>query len=118
MDYFLKATRTTPAIIMDSNSKSALIKGVALSNDWSFHQQLILDISKQLQNSNYNDLNIQLKVFNIKAAKFLIEVLKTIKDCESPINIHWLYDKEDLEMLEMGKDYGKLLGMKFELNPN
>ncbi len=107
-----------PAIIMDSSTKSALVKGISISDDWSSYQQILTEIKQNLQRRIYNDFNFQLKVFNTKSAKLLLEIFREIKKSKHPISIHWLYDQKDAEMREMGMDYSELLGMDFIVSPN
>lgn len=118
MDYFKKATKTLPAIIMDSGTKSALIKGVSIEEDWATYEQIMNEIKFQLNQSSYTDFNIQLKVFNPKTAKLLIDLLKSIKLSKPSLLIHWIYSNEDEEMKEMGQDYSDLLEMNFILSAN
>ncbi|MEP1033722.1 SiaC family regulatory phosphoprotein [Ekhidna sp.] len=118
MDYFRKGTDILPAVIMDSGSKSALIKGVSLCEDISICQQIAIDIKQKFERTPYTDLNIQLSVFNTKAAKLLFEVFKSIKKNRPSLNVHWLYDQKDEEMKEMGMDYSELLEMDFNISPN
>lgn len=118
MDYFRKGTDTLPAIIMDSGTKSALIKGVSTSNDLAIYNQLGSDIQRNIKTAPYTDLNIQLTVFNTKTAKLLLELLKSIKQIRPSLNIHWIHDKKDEEMMEMGMDYSELLEMDFDISSN
>lgn len=118
MDYFNKATDTLPAVIMDSGTKSALIKGVSLCEDVQVCHEMALEIKHNIEKTPYTDLNIQLSVFNTKAAKFLLEIFKTIKKARPSLMVHWLYDQKDEEMKEMGMDYSELLEMEFDISPN
>lgn len=118
MDYFRKATKILPAVIMDSGTKSALIKGVSICDDYSTCQQLALDIKENIEQRPYTDLNIKLSVFNTKSAKMLLDIFRTIKQKRPSLIVHWLYDKKDKEMKEMGMDYSELLEMEFDISPN
>ncbi|WP_462248071.1 SiaC family regulatory phosphoprotein [Ekhidna sp.] len=118
MDYFRKGTNTLPAIIMDSGTKSALIKGVSISDDKNIYSQLALDIENNLIRTPYTDLNIQLSVFNTKAAKLLLDVFYVIKKKRPSLNVHWIHDQKDVEMKEMGMDYSELLDMEFDIYSN
>lgn len=107
-----------PAIIMDSSTKSALFKGNSISDDWTTYQQILIEVKQNLERRIYNDFNFQLKIFNTKSAKLLLEIFKAIKKSKHPISIHWLYDRTDNEMREMGIDYSELLDMDFVISPN
>ncbi|WP_436517443.1 SiaC family regulatory phosphoprotein [Ekhidna sp. To15] len=118
MDYFRKGSDILPAVIMDSGSKSALIKGVSLCEDLKICKQMAMDIKQNIERTPYTDLNIQLSVFNTKAARLLFDVFRAVKKYRPSLNIHWLYDQTDVEMKEMGMDYSELLEMDFDISPN
>jgi len=118
MDYYRKATASLPAVIMDSGTKSALIRGAYLSEDTESYLELAKDIQKNIERTPYTDLNIQLSVFNVKAAKLLLEVFRTIKIKRPSLTVHWLHDQKDDEMREMGMDYSDLLEMNFDISSN
>ncbi|MEO9871073.1 SiaC family regulatory phosphoprotein [Ekhidna sp.] len=117
MDYFRKATNTSPTVIMDSRNKSALVKGKLLCGDISVYNEVTSEIKNRLQKFEYADFNIQLQVFNTKAAKSILEILRSIKNTKrkSP-RVYWLSDNP--EMMEMGRDYGDLLDMEIEVLAN
>lgn len=118
MDYFRKGTNILPSVIMDRGTKSALIKGVSLCDDVSICKQMALDIKQNIEETPYTDLNIQLSVFNTKAARLLLEIFRSVKKNRPSLVIHWLYDQKDDEMKEMGMDYSELLEMEFDISPN
>ncbi len=115
MDYFRKATDTSPTVIMDSRNKSALVKGNLICGDLGAYSEVTTEIKKRIQTFEYSDFNIQLQVFNTIAAKSILETLRSIKNTKqkSP-KVHWLYTSP--EMMEMGKDYSDLLEMEIELS--
>ncbi|MEO9482066.1 MAG: SiaC family regulatory phosphoprotein [Ekhidna sp.] len=118
MDYFRKATDISPTVIMDSGTKSALIKGVSISEDLTMSTQLAQDIKQNIERTIYTDFNVHLTVFNTKTARLLFEVFRTIKQNQPSLIIHWFYESKDEEMKEMGIDYSELLEMDFDISPN
>ncbi len=117
MDYFRKATNISPAVIMDSTTKSALITGNSICRSTSTYANVVEHIKSHLESSGYTDLNIKLNVFNIRAAKSLIDLLKSIKHSKKKGTVvHWLCDNE--EMMEMGRDYSELLDMEIDIASN
>ncbi|WP_425392531.1 SiaC family regulatory phosphoprotein [Ekhidna sp.] len=120
MDYFKKATQTSPAVMMDAKTRSALISGVCTCSDLTAYSQVITDMKSKLESFPFIDLNIKLKVFNVRAAKSLLDLLKSIKAGlgHNHTTIHWYYEKDDLEMKEMANDYSELLELEFDISDN
>jgi hypothetical protein len=118
MDYFRKATTTSPTVMMDSRTKSALISGKSICKDVTIYASVIADVLQQFKQFDYTDLNIKLEVFNTVAAKSLLELLKSIKSHKKALAIHWYCKKQDLEMREMAIDYSELLEMEFDISDN
>ncbi|MEQ8629475.1 SiaC family regulatory phosphoprotein [Ekhidna sp.] len=118
MDYFRKATNTSPTVMMDSKTKSVLISGSSLCRDITIYASVINDMIEQFERFDYKDLNIKLDVFNTMAAKSLIDLLKYFKFNRKAPSIHWYFDKKDQEMQEMANDYSELLEMEFEISDN
>jgi len=117
MYYFKKSTTTSPTIIMDSLSRTALIKGVSLCTDDREIKSTLLEVKSQLDRYHYANLSIQLKSFNTKMANSLLYLLKGLKEEEHksmPV-INWFYEESDTEMRQMGEDYSELLEIKFNL---
>jgi hypothetical protein len=120
MDYFRKATATSPLVMMDSKTKTALISGIATCEDISLYALALADIKYLMKNYDIHDLSINLKVFNTKAAKYLLDLLRYIKDGKSKAQtmVHWYHDEEDVEMQEMAQDYSALLEMMMDISIN
>ena len=120
MDYFRKATKLSPIVLMDSKTKSALISGNSLCTDASAYAEVVKNIKNQLEYSNYKYFNIRLNVFNLQAAKSLLELLRVLKTNSKKgiTSVHWLCDSLDTEMKEMIHDYSELLDMKIHVSSN
>ncbi len=120
MDYFRKATKISPTILMDSKTKSALISGNSLCKNVSAYAEVIENIKNQLENSSYRYFNIKMNVFNIHGAKSLFQILKVIKENSRKgiTSVHWICDNLDQEMREMIHDYSELLDMKINIAQN
>ena len=118
MDYFRKATKTSPAVMMDSKTRSALISGTSLCRDTTVYASVIKEMIEQFEKFDYSDLNIKLDVFNTIAAKSLFDLLRSFKFKSKAPSIHWHFDKKDQEMNEMANDYSELLEMEFDISNN
>ncbi|SNT12914.1 protein of unknown function [Ekhidna lutea] len=118
MDYFRKATATSPAVIMDAQYQSVLIKGSSTCINMDEYGSVLKVIQVQLNRGNYSDVNIKLSHFNTRAAKALLLLFKSIKTSNKSIAINWVYDKSNEEMKQMGQDYSDLLEMEFNFSCN
>ncbi|MEQ9465875.1 MAG: SiaC family regulatory phosphoprotein [Ekhidna sp.] len=119
MDYFRKATTTSPAVMMDSKTKSALISGTSICRDITVYASVVNEMKQNLLNFDYTDLNIKLGTFNTMAAKTLLDLLRTIKFSKGvKPSVHWYHDREDKEMREMANDYSQLLEMEIDISAN
>ena len=120
MDYFRKATITSPAVIMDAKSKSALNSGISICTDTVAYKRVVSEIKEHLNQFNFTDLNIKLRVFNAQAAKAIFELLSSIRN--SPRNnrtlVHWYCERSDAEMHEMASDYSELLDLDINITFN
>lgn len=120
MDYFRKATSTSPLILMDSQNGGILIKGSSICGDIAAHETVREEIKVQLKKNRYQEINIKLDVFNALTMKNMIDLMKSLKKLHSNSlpKINWLYDHANEEMRDMGVDCSELLGLEFSLSPN
>ncbi|MEO1254799.1 MAG: SiaC family regulatory phosphoprotein [Bacteroidota bacterium] len=118
MDYFRKATPTSPAVIMDSRLKSILISGKSICRSKNSYSEVVDKILQNLESSSYTDLNIKLNAFNVPAAKSLLALLRGIKRSTHKPSINWVCNAKDQEMMEMGKNFSELLDMKINISAN
>jgi len=119
MDYFRKATATSPAVMVDSKTKSVLISGTSICRDITVYASVVNKMKQNLLNFDYTDLNIKLGAFNTMAAKTLFDLLKAIKFSKDvkPAT-HCYHDREEKEMQEIANDYSQLLEMEVSISAN
>jgi hypothetical protein len=63
-------------------------------------------------------LHIRLEYFNTSTSKLVLFMLKILEDVhlykKSDVKINWLYNKQDEDMFESGKDYESIIDLPFE----
>lgn len=119
MYYFRNQTKDSPMVILDSITQTGLIKGSATSDDWAFYQDFKKTMKEYCQKHSIQSFSIKLEHFNLKMAKSLLELLKDLKtEMQRDASIHWMYEKEDTEMKQMGQYYSSLLGIDFNFIEN
>ena len=74
--------------------------------------------------TNYNrkiiDINVEFEFeyFNSSSAKYIYHVLKELKEISDfkyiNMNICWIYDPQDIDMLESGLNFQEMLSVPFK----
>jgi len=70
--------------------------------------------------SNELTFNFKLTYFNTSSSRSILDILNILKDFEDnggKLVVNWFYDKEDEEILENGKIFEGLTGLKFNYIP-
>lgn len=63
------------------------------------------------------NFHFKLEYYNSSSAKFLFNIFEKLKSFHEEniqVKMHWYYDEMDEDLLESGKEFQKILGMKFE----
>jgi hypothetical protein len=118
----IDATKKTPLISFDINTGIFRIKGRSVpENTYEFYDPILVWMSEYSKNPNPTViLKIELDYFNTSSSKFLLELLKKIKNIKNinancQLKIEWYYDDGDDEMKDSGQDFMDLLALPFEL---
>ncbi len=121
MDILFNSTDSTPEISIDESLSSIFVKGRIIPENPVKYFSMITDIIlNYYKNAVFLNLTFELEYFNTGAAKYLFELLKKLND-KTKVKIFWLYEKDDEDIYEAGKDYQELTGLDFsfvETNKN
>lgn len=89
-------------------------------NPMKFYSQ-ILEWIKEVKTQNVSkiDLTVCLDYFNTSTSKIILSIFKSLETLyitdKKDVKIIWLYNPQDEDMTESGKDYGSLLDLPFEM---
>lgn len=89
-------------------------------NPMKFYTQ-VLEWIKELktQNASKIELTVRLDYFNTSTSKIILSIFKNLETIyiidKKDVKIIWLYNPQDEDMTESGKDYGSLLDLPFEM---
>ena len=122
---FIERTECSPEVLLDSDNNVFQIIGESRpENVRKFYEpvfswfQLFYDTEYVLNNNKEIKLKISLEYFNSTSAKVLFDLFNYFKQQQLSypivISIVWEYDKEDVDMLEAGKEMEELSQIKFE----
>ena len=118
--YIVEQSKKTPLINFDSNGNFEL-KGKSIpENTGIFYKPLFEWLDNYIQNpARTTILNIQLDYFNTSSSKSIVDLFKRMdmisKNGKSDATINWLYDIDDVDMLEAGEDYKSIIKIPFNL---
>ena len=113
MDYIkIDATERTPEIHFDFNNGFFSIKNESYPEDIAgFYGQLMEQLSTWLKNQNGTNIvfTFELIYFNSSTAKVLIDLFDILDTSaqNNHVTVNWIYDAEDDNMEELGKDFGE-----------
>jgi hypothetical protein len=117
--YEIEGTVKTPSIVMDGDDGIMTIEGRSNpENAREFFQPVMEWLDEYLKNpAEKTDLRINLEHFNTSSSKYLMEVLRKIRylaDNDHLFNVTWMYEEDDLEMLDTAEAYEMMTGLRFE----
>ncbi len=119
-DLFIKKTFNTPEVELKPSEGILRIEGRSIPEDPGEYFEVIL---QKLQDyyqepSKLTRVNIKLEYINSGSSKYLLELLRLIKDYHGKGNeceINWHYEEDDESILELGQHYRNTLKIPVKL---
>ncbi|OFY84319.1 MAG: nuclear pore complex subunit [Bacteroidetes bacterium RIFCSPLOWO2_12_FULL_35_15] len=116
-----EGTEDTPTVMIDRAKELFQLSGRSLPEDvTAFYKPVIewLDLFSESPTKNLT-LEVKLEYFNTASSKIILDILMKLEEIHqegsSVIQVNWLYDKRDDDMLEAGEEYKDLVEVPFEL---
>lgn len=122
----IKATSHSPKISFDPEKQLFEISGESRPENANVFYKPILIWIKEIEaafdgNSDaFSDsfrFDFRLDYFNSTSAKFILDFCKKIGQLHAKglkLNVRWLYEEDDEDMLEVGKEMARMAKMPFE----
>ncbi len=121
----INRTTTTPEVVLDPVEKIYQMSGESRPSDVrEFYDQIIswlIDFRQDLTKSNNLkdpvNFSFNLEYFNSSSAKLILDICKILSGLKLNgfnVTINWVYDKEDEDMLDVGKELSKIVKVPFE----
>ena len=117
----MEGTAKTPSISFSSDSGNLSIGGRSIPENSAEFYQPVYDWLDQyaLKPAPVTSITIQLEYFNTSSSKCLLDIFRKLealhKSERSEVNVMWMYEEEDEDMLEAGDDYRTIVLLPFEL---
>ena len=117
--FYLTGTDISPEISLEQNG-NLIIKGTSIpENSEEVYRPVLLWLRNYAPNpAPTTNLEVQLDYFNTSSSKFLLEILRIIKqiqDSQNPVLIKWCYYSDDPDMMESGQDFMDILELQMEM---
>ena len=115
----IKGAAKTPTIMLDADSGDLLFKGRSNPENASkLYEPVIKWMERYVEEpAARTHLKLNFELFNTSSSKYILEVLKKIRylaDKNHPFNVTWMYEDDDLEMLDTAEAFEMMTGLRFE----
>lgn len=117
MELNIEGTKTNPEIFFDKIGNKVIIEGRSVlknMDDEFFHP--LYSFLDNYSNSGYSSLTLVLNLdyFNTSTHPSLITIFRKMNSI-SEAKIIWLYERNDMEMMEIGQELQMYSPIKFEI---
>lgn len=116
----IKGTKQSPFVDFNAETGKLELSGRSIpENSFEFYNPLLEWLMEYAQNPKEETiLKVYLEYFNTSSSKYILEVLKKLKEVlkaeGKSVRVDWCYDEDDEEMMETGEDYEDVTGLQFE----
>ena len=121
----VERTASSPKVLLDPENNTFEISGESRPSDVaSFYNEILswFDnysqyISKSPPNSDPPVFNFDFEYFNSSSAKYILDFCKMIAATRAKgkeINLKWHYERDDMDMLEAGREMSRISKLPFE----
>ncbi|MCS7073861.1 MAG: DUF1987 domain-containing protein [Bacteroidia bacterium] len=117
---YIPPTDDTPLVQFIPETNDFRIEGNSYpENSAQFYQPVVQWLTENLGlMTNRTTFHFNFDYFNTSSAKFILELLRIIEDFHNRGNealIKWYYLEDDIDVLESGEDYQRIIKVPFEL---
>lgn len=114
-----EGTPKTPQIVVDNESGNIKIDGRSNpENSREFFAPFMDWLNAYLDSpAEQTTLTINLEHFNTSSSKYVLDILKKVKtlaEKDMAFKIIWMYEDDDIEMLDTAEAYEAMVGLTFE----
>ena len=114
-------TPKTPYLLLDPQNKTILIKGRSIpENSVQFYAPVLQALDNWIAEKIKDKItvSIQLEYFNTSSSKRILDIFKKLQELHklgAQVDITWIYEKDDEDMMEAGQDYQTIVGIPFKM---
>lgn len=114
-------TPKTPYLLLDPQNKTIIIKGRSIpENSVQFYAPVLQALDNWIAEKIKDKItvSIQLEYFNTSSSKRILDIFKKLQELHklgAQVDITWIYEKDDEDMMEAGQDYQTIVGIPFKM---
>lgn len=116
----IEGTKQSPYVDFNADTGKLELSGRSIpENSFEFYNPLLewlVEYAKAPKEETV--LKVYLEYFNTSSSKYILEVLKKLKEVRkadgAEVKVNWCYDEDDEEMMETGEDYEDVTGLEFD----
>lgn len=117
--FTLEATKETPNVNLDADSNTFEITGRSFPlNAKGFYLPILEWLEEYAKSPNgKTEFTFKLEYFNTPSSKSISDILKSlkvIKEAGNEVVVNWHYEEDDLDILDLGHVFARMVGMDFE----
>ncbi|MBU0764844.1 MAG: DUF1987 domain-containing protein [Bacteroidetes bacterium] len=110
----------TPEVNFDSKKGILSLTGISIPEDVkTFYDPLIAWIEDYFRSPcRKTILNVHLEYLNTASSMYLVRLfrtLETLSDKKHAVEINWIYDSTDMDILEEGRDFQSLVSIPIRM---
>ncbi len=116
----IEGTKQSPLVDFNAELGKLELSGRSIpENSFEFYNPLLEWLGEYAKNPKEETvLKVYLEYFNTSSSKYILEVLKKLKEVLKvdgvQVKVDWCYDEDDEEMMETGEDYEDVTGLEFD----
>ena len=123
----IEQSSNSPKVILDPENRKFEISGESRPEnvnelympilEWFDKFDMELSTEEYLENKDQLEFNFNFEYFNSISAKFILDIFKKIgklRTKDDGILVKWHYEKDDEDMLEVGKEMSRLVRFPFD----
>jgi len=116
----IEGTKQSPLVDFNAETGKLELSGRSIpENSFEFYNPLLEWIGEYAKTpKEITVLKVYLEYFNTSSSKYILEVLKKLKEVlkvdGAEVKVDWCYDEDDEEMMETGEDYEDVTGLEFD----
>jgi len=116
----IEGTKQSPFVDFNAETGKLELSGRSIpENSFEFYNPLLEWLMEYAQAPKEETvLKVYLEYFNTSSSKYILEVLKKLKEVTkvdgAKVRVDWCYDEDDEEMMETGEDYEDVTGLEFD----
>ena len=116
-EIIIQETEDTPSVIFSKKKNTFKIKGTTVPEDSKgFYTPIIYWLEKYIENPNPKSVfEFELVYANTSSGKQIIQIMILLEKISKNATIKWYYEEFDIDILEMGLRFSKLINVHFEL---